>query len=101
MLPFAPPAELRYSGACDHSQGATGGYVLRVSGIRWLDDEGHDVALMRRDELDVTSTSMRPARPHLIASRGAVVNMASLDGQLSSRTSPPCPTRRTRPRSSG
>ena len=44
-------------------------------------DEDWDAA--RRDEVDVVFYPTRAAWPHLIASRGVVVNMASLNGQLS------------------
>jgi NAD(P)-dependent dehydrogenase (short-subunit alcohol dehydrogenase family) len=44
-------------------------------------DEDWDAA--RRDEVDVIFYPTRGAWPHLIASRGVVVNMASLNGQLS------------------
>jgi NAD(P)-dependent dehydrogenase (short-subunit alcohol dehydrogenase family) len=44
-------------------------------------DEDWDAA--RRDEVDLIFYLTRAAWPHLIASRGAVVNMASLNGQLS------------------
>ena len=44
-------------------------------------DEDWDAA--RRDEVDVIFYPTRAAWPHLIASRGVVVNMASLNGQLS------------------
>ena len=50
----------------------------------WLEsvtDEDWDAA--RRDEVDLIFYLTRAAWPHLIASRGAVVNMASLNGQLS------------------
>jgi NAD(P)-dependent dehydrogenase (short-subunit alcohol dehydrogenase family) len=44
-------------------------------------DEDWDAA--RRDEVDLTFYLTRAAWPHLIASSGVVVNMASLNGQLS------------------
>ena len=44
-------------------------------------DEDWDAA--RRDEVDLIFYLTRAAWPHLIASRGVVVNMASLNGQLS------------------
>jgi NAD(P)-dependent dehydrogenase (short-subunit alcohol dehydrogenase family) len=44
-------------------------------------DEDWDAA--RRDEVDLIFYLTRAAWPHLITSRGAVVNMASLNGQLS------------------
>src|SRR5207249_12055349 len=44
-------------------------------------DEDWEAA--RRDEVDVIFYPTRAAWPHLIASSGAVVNMASLNGQLS------------------
>ena len=50
----------------------------------WLEnvtDEDWDAA--RRDEVDLIFYLTRAAWPHLIASRGVVVNMASLNGQLS------------------
>jgi NAD(P)-dependent dehydrogenase (short-subunit alcohol dehydrogenase family) len=50
----------------------------------WLEsvtDEEWDAA--RRDEVDLIFYLTRAAWPHLIASRGVVVNMASLNGQLS------------------
>jgi NAD(P)-dependent dehydrogenase (short-subunit alcohol dehydrogenase family) len=50
----------------------------------WLEnvtDEDWDAA--RQDEVDLIFYLTRAAWPHLIASRGAVVNMASLNGQLS------------------
>jgi NAD(P)-dependent dehydrogenase (short-subunit alcohol dehydrogenase family) len=50
----------------------------RVEDVR---DEDWDSA--RRDEVDVIFYPTRAAWPHLIASSGAVVNMASLNGQMS------------------
>jgi NAD(P)-dependent dehydrogenase (short-subunit alcohol dehydrogenase family) len=50
----------------------------RLEGV--TDDEW-DAA--RRDEVDLIFYLTRAAWPHLITSRGAVVNMASLNGQLS------------------
>ena len=50
----------------------------------WLEnvtDEDWDAA--RRDEVDLIFYLTRAAWPHLNASRGVVVNMASLNGQLS------------------
>jgi NAD(P)-dependent dehydrogenase (short-subunit alcohol dehydrogenase family) len=50
----------------------------------WLEDvtdEDWDAA--RRDEVDLVLYLTRAAWPHLRTSRGAVVNMASLNGQLS------------------
>ena len=47
-------------------------------------DDDWDAA--RRDEVDVIFYPTRAAWPHLIASGGAVVNMASLNGQLSFRS---------------
>jgi NAD(P)-dependent dehydrogenase (short-subunit alcohol dehydrogenase family) len=44
-------------------------------------DEDWDAA--RRDEVDLIFYLTRATWPHLIASRGVVVNMASLNGQLS------------------
>jgi NAD(P)-dependent dehydrogenase (short-subunit alcohol dehydrogenase family) len=44
-------------------------------------DEDWDAA--RRDEVDLMFYLTRAAWPHLVASSGAVVNMASLNGQLS------------------
>ena len=44
-------------------------------------DKDWDAA--RRDEVDLIFYLTRAAWPHLVASRGAVVNMASLNGQLS------------------
>lgn len=44
-------------------------------------DEDWDAA--RRDEVDVIFYPTRAAWPHLVASSGVVVNMASLNGQLS------------------
>jgi len=44
-------------------------------------DDEWDAA--RRDEVDLIFYLTRAAWPHLIASRGVVVNMASLNGQLS------------------
>ena len=44
-------------------------------------DEDWDAA--RRDEVDLIFYLSRAAWPHLVASRGVVVNMASLNGQLS------------------
>jgi NAD(P)-dependent dehydrogenase (short-subunit alcohol dehydrogenase family) len=54
------------------------------SHFSWLEnvtDEDWDAA--RRDEVDLIFYLTRAAWPHLITSRGAVVNMASLNGQLS------------------
>ena len=47
-------------------------------------DEDWEAA--HRDEVDVVFYPTRAAWPHLIASRGVVVNMASLNGQLSFRS---------------
>jgi len=46
-----------------------------------ISDEDWDAA--RRDEVDLIFYLTRAAWPHLKASRGVVVNMASLNGQLS------------------
>ena len=54
------------------------------SHFHWLEgftDEEWDTA--RRDEVDLVFYLTRAAWPHLKASRGVVVNMASLNGQLS------------------
>jgi hypothetical protein len=58
-----------------------------------VSDEDWDAA--RRDEVDLIFYLTRAAWPHLKASRGVVVNMASL-GSSASRTSPRCRTQRTR-----
>jgi NAD(P)-dependent dehydrogenase (short-subunit alcohol dehydrogenase family) len=53
----------------------------------WIEDvtdEDWDAA--RRDEVDLIFYLTRAAWPHLKASHGAVVNMASLNGQLSFKT---------------
>jgi NAD(P)-dependent dehydrogenase (short-subunit alcohol dehydrogenase family) len=53
----------------------------------WIEDvtdEDWDAA--RRDEVDLIFYLTRAAWPHLKASRGVVVNMASLNGQLSFKT---------------
>jgi NAD(P)-dependent dehydrogenase (short-subunit alcohol dehydrogenase family) len=55
----------------------------------WLEnvtDQDWDAA--RRDEVDLVFYLTRAAWPHLIASRGVVVNMASLNGQLSFKILP-------------
>jgi NAD(P)-dependent dehydrogenase (short-subunit alcohol dehydrogenase family) len=49
--------------------------------IENVTDEDWDVA--RREEVDLIFYATRAAWPHLIASSGVVVNMASLNGQLS------------------
>jgi NAD(P)-dependent dehydrogenase (short-subunit alcohol dehydrogenase family) len=49
--------------------------------VEAVTDEDWDAA--RRDEVDVIFYPTRAAWPHLIASSGAVINMASLNGQLS------------------
>jgi len=49
--------------------------------VEAVTDDDWDAA--RRDEVDVIFYPTRAAWPHLIASRGVVVNMASLNGQLS------------------
>ena len=67
--------------------------------IEDVTDEEWDAA--RRDEVDLVFYLTRAAWPHLMASRGVVVNMASLNGRSASRASPRCRTRRTRRRSSG
>ena len=57
------------------------------SHFSWLEgftDEEWDAA--RRDEVDLVFYLTRAAWPHLKASRGVVVNMASLNGQLSFKT---------------
>ena len=59
------------------------------SHFAWLEDvtdEEWDAA--RRDEVDLIFYLTRAAWPHLIASRGVVVNMASLNGQLSFKLLP-------------
>ena len=48
-----------------------------------LDDPMEDWDAARRDEVDLIFYLTRAAWPHLKASRGVVVNMASLNGQLS------------------
>src|SRR5207247_4837907 len=59
-------------------------------------DEEWDAA--RQDEVDLIFYPTRAAWPHLIASSGVVVNMASLNGSSASRASPRCRARRTRRR---
>jgi NAD(P)-dependent dehydrogenase (short-subunit alcohol dehydrogenase family) len=49
--------------------------------VESITDEEWDAA--RREEVDLIFYVTRAAWPHLIASRGVVVNMASLNGQLS------------------
>src|SRR5689334_10378677 len=49
--------------------------------VEAVTDEDWDAA--RRDEVDVIFYPTRAAWPHLVASKGVVVNMASLNGQLS------------------
>jgi NAD(P)-dependent dehydrogenase (short-subunit alcohol dehydrogenase family) len=59
------------------------------SHFAWLEnvtDEEWDAA--RRDEVDLVFYLTRAAWPHLKASRGVVVNMASLNGQLSFKILP-------------
>jgi NAD(P)-dependent dehydrogenase (short-subunit alcohol dehydrogenase family) len=59
------------------------------SHFAWLEnvtDQEWDAA--RRDEVDLVFYLTRAAWPHLIASRGVVVNMASLNGQLSFKLLP-------------
>jgi NAD(P)-dependent dehydrogenase (short-subunit alcohol dehydrogenase family) len=59
------------------------------SHFAWLEnvtDQDWDAA--RRDEVDLVLYLTRAAWPHLIASRGVVVNMASLNGQLSFKILP-------------
>jgi NAD(P)-dependent dehydrogenase (short-subunit alcohol dehydrogenase family) len=59
------------------------------SHFHWLEgftDEEWDAA--RRDEVDLVFYLTRAAWPHLKASRGVVVNMASLNGSLSFRLLP-------------
>ena len=59
------------------------------SHFRWLEDftdEEWDAA--RRDEVDLVFYLTRTAWPHLRASRGVVVNMASLNGSLSFKLIP-------------
>jgi NAD(P)-dependent dehydrogenase (short-subunit alcohol dehydrogenase family) len=59
------------------------------SHFRWLEDftdEEWDTA--RRDEVDLVFYLTRTAWPHLRASRGVVVNMASLNGSLSFKLIP-------------
>jgi len=53
----------------------------RFGRIENVTDEDWDAA--RRDEVDLIFYPTRAAWPHLIASSGVVVNMASLNGQLS------------------
>ena len=52
--------------------------------VESVTDEDWDAA--RRDEVDVIFYPTRAAWPHLVASGGVVVNMASLNGQLSFRS---------------
>src|SRR6201987_5261857 len=52
--------------------------------VEAVTDEDWDAA--RRDEVDVVFYPTRAAWPHLVASSGVVVNMASLNGQLSFRS---------------
>ena len=69
--------------------------------FNWLEDitdEEWDRA--RWGEVDVAFYLTRAAWPQLKANRGVVVNMASLNASLSSRSSPRWPTRRTRRESS-
>jgi NAD(P)-dependent dehydrogenase (short-subunit alcohol dehydrogenase family) len=50
----------------------------------WLENvSDEDWGAARQDEVDLIFYLTRAAWPHLIASRGVVVNMASLNGQLS------------------
>jgi NAD(P)-dependent dehydrogenase (short-subunit alcohol dehydrogenase family) len=59
------------------------------SHFAWLEnvtDQEWDAA--RRDEVDLIFYLTRAAWPHLMASRGVVVNMASLNGQLSFKLIP-------------
>jgi NAD(P)-dependent dehydrogenase (short-subunit alcohol dehydrogenase family) len=49
--------------------------------VESVTDDDWDAA--RRDEVDLIFYLTRTAWPHLVASRGVVVNMASLNGQLS------------------
>jgi NAD(P)-dependent dehydrogenase (short-subunit alcohol dehydrogenase family) len=59
------------------------------SHFHWLEgftDEDWDAA--RRDEVDLVFYLARAAWPHLKASRGVVVNMASLNGSLSFKNLP-------------
>jgi NAD(P)-dependent dehydrogenase (short-subunit alcohol dehydrogenase family) len=51
------------------------GWLENVTDVDW--------GAARKDEVDLIFYLTRAAWPHLIASRGAVVNMASLNGQLS------------------
>jgi NAD(P)-dependent dehydrogenase (short-subunit alcohol dehydrogenase family) len=59
------------------------------SHLHWFEDftdQERDAA--RRDEVDLVFCLTRAAWPHLKASRGVVVNMASLNGSLSFRNLP-------------
>jgi NAD(P)-dependent dehydrogenase (short-subunit alcohol dehydrogenase family) len=57
--------------------------------FNWLQDTSdEDWNGARRDEVDLIFYLTRAAWPHLQASRGVVVNMASLNGQLSFRNFP-------------
>src|ERR1700733_13982143 len=59
------------------------------SHFHWLEDFTHDEwDAARRDEVDLVFYLTRAAWPHLKASRGVVVNMASLNGSLSFRNLP-------------
>jgi NAD(P)-dependent dehydrogenase (short-subunit alcohol dehydrogenase family) len=50
----------------------------------WLEDTtDEDWEAARRDEVDLVMYLTRAAWPHLRSSRGSVINMASLNGQLS------------------
>jgi NAD(P)-dependent dehydrogenase (short-subunit alcohol dehydrogenase family) len=86
LCPLGDPAE------CDRLVGLAVSEFGRIdvlfnlagrSRFAWLEnvtDEEWDAA--RRDEVDLVFYLTRAAWPHLVASRGVVVNMASLNGQL-------------------
>ena len=76
--------------------------LAAASYFNWLEDitdEEWDRA--RRDEVDLVFYLTRAAWPHLKASGGVVVNMASLNASLSFKILPSLAHRRTRRGSSG
>jgi NAD(P)-dependent dehydrogenase (short-subunit alcohol dehydrogenase family) len=68
-----------------------------IAHFNWLEDiTDEECDRGRRDEVDLIFYLTRGAWPHLKASRGVVVNMASLNTTLSSNHCPHSGTRRRR-----
>ena len=76
--------------------------LAAMSYFNWLEDiTDEEWGRARRNEVDLVFYLTREAWPHLKASGGVVVNMASLNASLSFKILPRWRTRRTRRESSG